>query len=200
MDKKLDTKDLINVGIFTALYFAIVFIVAFVGYIPIMMIIMPALCALIGGIPFMLFLTRTKKFGMVTIMGTLLGLLTFLLGRPWLSVLFGIIAGLVADLYLKGTDYRSIGKAPLSCGIFSLWIVGMALSGGQKQRVAIAGDVVSDAPVLLFDEPTSGLDLRHMKQVADLFRLLKDEGRTVLVITHDTELVKEVADDIVSMP
>lgn len=127
MDKKLNTKDLINVGIFTALYFAIVFIVAFVGYIPVMMVIMPALCALIGGIPFMLFLTRTKKFGMVTIMGTLLGLLTFLLGRPWLSILFGIIAGLAADLYLKGTDYRSISKAPLSCGIFSLWIVGMAL-------------------------------------------------------------------------
>lgn len=127
MDKKLNTKDLINIGIFTALYFVIVFIVAFVGYIPIMMVIMPALCALIGGIPFMLFLTRTKKFGMVTIMGTLLGLLTFLLGRPWLSVLFGVIAGLLADLYLKGSDYRSIKKAPMSCGIFSLWIVGMAL-------------------------------------------------------------------------
>ncbi len=127
MDKKLNTKDLINIGIFTALYFVIVFIVAFVGYIPIMMVIMPALCALIGGIPFMLFLTRAKKFGMVTIMGTLLGLLTFLLGRPWLSVLFGVIAGLLADLYLKGSDYRSIKKAPMSCGIFSLWIVGMAL-------------------------------------------------------------------------
>ena len=76
----------------------------------------------------------------------------------------------------------------------------MALSGGQKQRVAIAGGIVSDAPVLLFDEPTSGLDLRHMKQVAALFRLLKEEGRTVIVITHDTELVREAADDIVSMP
>lgn len=75
-----------------------------------------------------------------------------------------------------------------------------ALSGGQKQCVAIAGGIVSDAPVLLFDEPTSGLDLRHMKQVAVLFRLLKEEGRTVIVITHDTELMREVADDIVSMP
>lgn len=44
------------------------------------------------------------------------------------------------------------------------------------------------------------LDLRHMKQVAVLFRLLKEEGRTVIVITHDTELMREVADDIVSMP
>ena len=73
----------------------------------------------------------------------------------------------------------------------------MALSGGQKQRVAIASGVVSENPVLLFDEPTSGLDLKHMHQVADLFRLLKKEGRTLIVITHDTELVREAADDVV---
>ena len=73
----------------------------------------------------------------------------------------------------------------------------MALSGGQKQRVAIASGVVSENPVLLFDEPTSGLDLKHMHQVASLLRMLKEEGRTVLVITHDTELVREIADEVV---
>ena len=74
----------------------------------------------------------------------------------------------------------------------------MALSGGQKQRVAIAGGVVSENPVLLFDEPTSGLDLRHMLQVAELLKSLRDRGRTVLVITHDTELVREVADHVIA--
>ena len=74
----------------------------------------------------------------------------------------------------------------------------MALSGGQKQRVAIASAVVADNPVLLFDEPTSGLDLKHMRQVAALLRQLRDMGRTVIVITHDTELVRETADHIVS--
>ena len=136
MDKKLNTKDLINIGIFTALYFAIVFIVALLWYIPVMMVIMPALCALIGGIPFIMFLTRARKFGMVTIMGTLLGLLTFLLGRPWPSILFGVIAGLAADLYLKGAEDLRIRKAPLSCGIFSLWIVGMALRMFFRYRVS----------------------------------------------------------------
>ena len=75
----------------------------------------------------------------------------------------------------------------------------MALSGGQKQRVAIACAVVSGAPLLLFDEPTSGLDLRHMQQVSDVLRLLREEGRTVLVITHDWELVREAADGVVEM-
>lgn len=73
----------------------------------------------------------------------------------------------------------------------------MALSGGQKQRVAIASGVVAEAPVLLFDEPTSGLDLVHMQQVAELLRTLRDDGKVVIVITHDTELVREVADRIV---
>ena len=75
----------------------------------------------------------------------------------------------------------------------------MALSGGQKQRVAIAGAVVSGNPVLLFDEPTSGLDLKHMRQVAAMLRSLKENGRTVLVITHDTELVSETADAVVTI-
>ena len=74
----------------------------------------------------------------------------------------------------------------------------MALSGGQKQRVAIAGGVVAKNPVLLFDEPTSGLDLRHMRQVADLLRQLRDTGKTVIVITHDPELVQEIADRVIA--
>ena len=127
MDNRLNTKDLISIGVFTALYFVIVFLMAFIGYVPLLMVIMPALCALVGAISFMLFLTRVKKFGMVTIMGTLLGLITFLLGRPWLSILFGICAGLLADLFLKTADYASVKKSRLGCGIFSLWIVGMAL-------------------------------------------------------------------------
>ncbi|MBQ9020544.1 MAG: hypothetical protein IJ113_00815 [Eggerthellaceae bacterium] len=51
--------------------------------------------------------------------------------------------------------------------------------------------------MLIFDEPTSGLDLVHMKQVAELLRTLARDGKVVLVITHDTELVREVADRVV---
>lgn len=76
----------------------------------------------------------------------------------------------------------------------------MALSGGQKQRVAIASGVVAENPVLLFDEPTSGLDLVHMRQVADMLRTLRDAGKVVIVITHDIELVREVADRVVELP
>lgn len=75
----------------------------------------------------------------------------------------------------------------------------MALSGGQKQRVAIAGGVAADKEIVILDEPTSGLDYRHMMQVADVLRMLKTEGRTVLVITHDFELISACADWILHL-
>lgn len=65
----------------------------------------------------------------------------------------------------------------------------LSLSGGQKQRVAIASAIASDRDMIIFDEPTSGLDLRHMHQVAALLEHLQRQGRSVLVITHDPELI-----------
>lgn len=75
----------------------------------------------------------------------------------------------------------------------------MALSGGQKQRVAIASAIAAKAKLLLFDEPTSGLDYVHMCSVARLLRKLADSGRTVLVSTHDPELLTLCADHVVRL-
>lgn len=65
----------------------------------------------------------------------------------------------------------------------------MSLSGGQKQRVAIATALVSDRHILIFDEPTSGLDMNHMTEVANGLLELKQAGKTVIVVTHDYELI-----------
>ena len=65
----------------------------------------------------------------------------------------------------------------------------MSLSGGQKQRVAVASAVASGRDYIIFDEPTSGLDDFHMKQVAGCLKDLQESGKTVLVITHDIELI-----------
>ena len=72
----------------------------------------------------------------------------------------------------------------------------MALSGGQKQRVAIASAIAAEAELLLFDEPTSGLDYIHMCTVGSLLRELSRRGKTVLVSTHDPELLTLCADEI----
>ena len=70
----------------------------------------------------------------------------------------------------------------------------MALSGGQKQRVAIASAIAAGAKILLFDEPTSGLDYAHMEKVASLLKKLAKSGSTVLVSTHDPELIEQCCD------
>ena len=75
----------------------------------------------------------------------------------------------------------------------------MSLSGGQKQRVAIASAIASKRSILFFDEPTSGLDYRHMKEVANVLRQVRDAGNTVYVITHDLELILDCCTDIIHL-
>ena len=65
----------------------------------------------------------------------------------------------------------------------------MSLSGGQKQRVVIASAIASEREIMIFDEPTSGLDFNHMQEVAQNLRQLAEHGKTLLVITHDPELI-----------
>ncbi len=65
-----------------------------------------------------------------------------------------------------------------------------SLSGGQKQRLAIACALASGRKLLLMDEPTSGLDYAHMMETAALLRQLQSLGTTILVVTHDSELIR----------
>lgn len=64
-----------------------------------------------------------------------------------------------------------------------------SLSGGQKQRLAIACALASGREILLLDEPTSGLDHAHMMETAALLKQLRAMGTTILVVTHDSELI-----------
>ena len=70
-----------------------------------------------------------------------------------------------------------------------------SLSGGQKQRVAVASAIASGRDIMLFDEPTSGLDYTHMLQIGQILRSLQQMGKTVIVVTHDRELIKECCDE-----
>lgn len=125
MNNKLQAKDLINVGIFTAIYFVVFFATGMIGYIPVLMLAVPFLCPMVAGIPFMLFLTRVNKFGMITIMGTILSLLMMLTGHPWIGVPFGIAFSLTADLILKSGNYTDWKKITIGYVIFSEWLIGL---------------------------------------------------------------------------
>lgn len=73
------------------------------------------------------------------------------------------------------------------------------LSGGQKQRVAIARALSMEPDVMLFDEPTSALDPEMVGEVLKVMKELAETGLTMLVVTHEMEFAREVADRVVFM-
>ncbi|MDR1710738.1 MAG: ABC transporter ATP-binding protein [Propionibacteriaceae bacterium] len=75
----------------------------------------------------------------------------------------------------------------------------LSLSAGQKQRVSIGVALASGRDVIVLDEPTSGLDLLHMEAVAKALRELAATGKTVIVATHDADLVQSCADNVIKL-
>ena len=73
------------------------------------------------------------------------------------------------------------------------------LSGGQRQRVAIARALCMDPDILCFDEPTSALDPQLTQEVLSVIRALADEKRTMIVVTHEMNFARDVADRVIYM-
>lgn len=98
-------------------------------------------------------------------------------------------------------SYRKLSKEEQSTLIMNaLDRVGMAdyaqrhpsqLSGGQQQRIAIARAIVGDPQMILADEPTGALDSRTGQEVMQLFKTLHQEGRTLILVTHDERIAMQ---------
>jgi polar amino acid transport system ATP-binding protein len=73
------------------------------------------------------------------------------------------------------------------------------LSGGQQQRVAIARAIAMDPEVLLFDEPTSALDPELVDEVLETIKALAQQGRTMVVVTHELAFARDVCDRVAFM-
>ena len=118
-----------------------------------------------------------------------------------MTVLDNCTAGL---RYVLHQDKETAQKTALE----NLEKVGMApyihakprqLSGGQKQRVAIARAMAADPEIIYFDEPTSALDPELTGEVLAVMRSLAEEGRTMLVVTHEMGFARHVANRVVFM-
>lgn len=120
---KLNVKDLINVGLFTAIYFILFMVATATSYIPIMLFAFTAVSAVLAGIPIILFFSRIKKVGMVTIMCILLGIIVFLMGYGPVALVLAVLCGLVADLILRWGHWQSWRHMLAAYLVFSLWPV-----------------------------------------------------------------------------
>lgn len=121
---RLTVKDLITVGVFSAFYIVVFYATGMIGIIPVFMVLLALLLPIVGGIPFMLYLTRVKKFGMVTITGLLVTAVMFAGGHSWPMLVIGPLTALLADLIFKAGGYSSWKHTLLGYWVFNLWVFG----------------------------------------------------------------------------
>lgn len=120
---------------------------------------------------------------------------------PHMTIMNNVIEGLTQVKKVPRNEALELGKQMLDK-------VGMLdksdtypsmISGGQKQRVAIARALAMYPKIMLFDEPTSALDPELVGDVLDVMKKLANDGMTMLVVTHEMDFAREVADRIIYM-
>jgi energy-coupling factor transport system substrate-specific component len=122
---QFSARDLLNVAIFAVIYFVIVFAIAMLGIVsPLVMLLTLPLAPIAAGIPYLLFLTRVRHAGMVTLFGIVVGLLYLMMGHPWQSTLTTIGLSVLAELVLWLGQYRSKWSAIWAYTVFSAWFIG----------------------------------------------------------------------------
>ena len=127
--RKMQGKDLITVGIFSAIYFVVNFIFMVSGGIhPILWILMPGTIALFAGVPYMLMIAKVQKPGAVFLMGLITGLIYFATGQFTVVILiFMVVSCFLAELTRYLTKYNSLSGNYLSYIFFSYGMVGSPL-------------------------------------------------------------------------
>ena len=147
---KLNAKDLINVGIYTAIYLVVFFVIGMLNAIPVLYPLTYFIAPVVTGIPFMLFLTKVDKFGMVSIMGVILAVFWYLMGYTYIPTITYILAGVLSDLVFSFGKYKSfkfdvIGYWIFSCGMIGcaapMWI--MTTTYMEQVRVAMGDEYVA---------------------------------------------------------
>ena len=120
-NNRLNAKDLINVGIYTAICAVICTAVAITGIIPIMMVLLVVFVPILTGIPYMLFLTKVKKFGMMLILNVLMGALMWVTGMSYYALVVGTISGLIAEFIYRTGNYKSRKQGILAYAVSGIY-------------------------------------------------------------------------------
>ncbi|GAA3378554.1 MptD family putative ECF transporter S component [Streptomyces sannanensis] len=126
IDFKMSPRDLINIGIFGAIYIVTIGIfnaLEFIG--PAMTLVSSWASIIAAGVPFMLFLTRVKHPGMVTVFAVIVNGFMLLIGSPPVTLVIGLVAAAVAEAVLYAGRYRSRKLSVIAYAVFSTWFAGL---------------------------------------------------------------------------
>lgn len=125
---RFTARDLLSIAIFAVIYFVVVYAIGMIGIVsPLVMLLTLPLAIIVGGIPYMLFLTRVKHAGMVTLFGIVLSVLYLISGHPAISTVLTIVLCLVAEVILWAGRYRSRWATVWAYTVFSAWFIGPML-------------------------------------------------------------------------
>ena len=120
-ENKLQSRDFISIGVFTLIYAAVTVVVGGVSQMtPVTFPLMPAAVALFTGPIFMLYTAKTPKRGALTIMGVIIGILSFASGMFWMMAVFYAVFGVLADLICASGKFKSFKRNLLGYCVFAL--------------------------------------------------------------------------------
>ena len=136
--------------------------------------------------------TRLSEKGLAAVRGKKIG---------FIFQMFNLIPSLsvIQNVMLPAVIYESDPEKTLQKAEGILKKIGMGdrlehfpnqLSGGQRQRVAIARSLINDPEIILADEPTGNLDQKTGEEVLRMFHMLHEQGKTIIIVTHDIHVAK----------
>lgn len=122
--EKLRIKDLVTIGVFTVIYFVLMFVSGMIGMVPILYLVYPTLAGIITGIVVMLFMAKVQKPWGLFILGLICSLIVIAMGNTYVIVIHAVISMVIAELLRKKGEYKSFKYNMLSFAVFNTWICG----------------------------------------------------------------------------
>lgn len=125
--EKLKIKDLVTIGVFTVIYFVLMFLSGMIGIVPILYLAYPTVAGIITGIVIMLFMAKVQKPGGLFILGLICSLIVIAMGNTYVILVHALISMAIAEIIRKTGGYKSFKYNMLSFAIFNTWICGFLM-------------------------------------------------------------------------
>ena len=125
--EKLKIKDLVTIGVFTVIYFVLMFLSGMIGIVPILYLAYPTVAGIITGIVIMLFMAKVQKPGGLFILGLICSFIVIAMGNTYVILVHALISMAIAEIIRKTGGYKSFKYNMLSFAIFNTWICGFLM-------------------------------------------------------------------------